>query len=102
MKTISNCDGCNEPQGEIKSRFAYGCEGDFCHTCRHGKDCDCEEAGQGIMASDKCYYDNELCDGELWLCQSCGESFCHTHWHETDLGYKVECVACEHERKKRV
>ena len=38
---ISNCDGCDEPQGEIKPRFAYGCEGDFCHTCRHGKECDC-------------------------------------------------------------
>lgn len=40
---ISDCDGCNEPQGEIRSRFAYGCEGGFCHKCRHGSECDCED-----------------------------------------------------------
>lgn len=40
---ISDCDGCDQPQGEIKSRVAYGCEGEFCHRCRHGAECDCEE-----------------------------------------------------------
>jgi len=48
----------------------------------------------------RCYYDNEMCDYSdgLWQCQTCHEWFCHAHWHSTDLGYNVECVACERER----
>lgn len=47
----------------------------------------------------KCYYDNELCCGDLWECRTCGEEFCQTHWHQTDLGHEVECVACERLRE---
>lgn len=51
-----------------------------------------------MWTQEKCYYNNELCAGVLWECSTCGESFCQTHWHQTDLGYEVECVACERER----
>ncbi len=47
----------------------------------------------------KCYYDNELCEGDSWKCETCCEHFCQTHWHETDKGHCVECVSCERERK---
>ena len=47
----------------------------------------------------KCYYDNELCEGELWECLTCSESYCQTHWHDTDKGHNVECVACERQRQ---
>lgn len=46
-----------------------------------------------------CYYDDPaVCEGELWECETCHENYCQTHWHETDLGTNVECVACERER----
>lgn len=48
----------------------------------------------------KCYYDNDLCEGELWECETCKELYCETHFHETDLGCCVECVACEYQRKQ--
>ena len=40
---MSSCDGCGEskPRAGFRSIFAYGIEGDFCHDCRHGKNCDC-------------------------------------------------------------
>lgn len=47
---------------------------------------------------DKCYYDNDECEGELWICETCGEMYCESHCHETELGINVECVACERER----
>lgn len=50
--------------------------------------------------NDRCYYDNELCEGELWECESCNEEYCQTHFHVTDKGYNVECVACERERER--
>ena len=49
----------------------------------------------------KCYYDNELCEGELWQCQTCEEHYCQTHFHQTDKGENVECVACERERLEK-
>lgn len=60
--------------------------------------------------ADTCYYSaqpgsahldavEEICEGELWECQTCGEQYCQTHWHETELGRNVECVACERARK---
>ena len=52
------------------------------------------------MMTQTCYYDSELCNGKLWRCKTCGEWFCETHWHETDLGRNVECVACERKRVK--
>lgn len=45
-----------------------------------------------------CYYDNHLCAGLTWECQTCHEHYCQTHWHETSKGSNVECVACERER----
>lgn len=48
--TISNCDGCNQPRGQYRTVLVYGCEGDFCHLCRHGADCDCEE-GDDLLCS---------------------------------------------------
>jgi hypothetical protein len=48
----------------------------------------------------ECYYDNELCEGELWECQTCHQEFCQTHFHSTDKGTNVECVGCEGERKE--
>ena len=40
-----SCDACGElkPKDEMQSGFVYGCEGTFCHKCRHGKSCDCQE-----------------------------------------------------------
>jgi hypothetical protein len=47
----------------------------------------------------KCYYDDpDICTDELWKCETCGQYYCSEHWHETDKGYKVECVACEYGR----
>jgi len=47
-----------------------------------------------------CYYnETSFCHGRLWTCKTCGEKFCAEHWHETDKGLKVECVACEYDRK---
>lgn len=47
----------------------------------------------------KCYYaDPNMCGGELWDCQTCKEWFCQFHTHMTELGYQVECVACERTR----
>lgn len=40
---MSNCDGCTNPQGEIKRYTVTGAEGDFCHACRHGRHCNCED-----------------------------------------------------------
>lgn len=42
-----------------------------------------------------CYYDSNLCEGELWQCKTCGRWFCEFHWHDTELGYCVECGPCE-------
>lgn len=47
---------------------------------------------------DRCYYDNEKCEGELWECQTCGEQFCQAHNHVTSKGVNVECVGCERTR----
>lgn len=53
------------------------------------------------MAHDTCYYATPDCEGDLWTCQSCGEQFCQTHWHQTDKGTNVECVACERVRREQ-
>ena len=50
------------------------------------------------MKKDRCYYDNDLCEGELWECQTCHELYCQAHFHTTSKGDNVECVACERER----
>ena len=44
---------------------------------------------------DRCYYQGPECYGKLWECQACGDMFCEYHWHNTDLGFCVECAACE-------
>ena len=52
--------------------------------------------------ANKCYFDDHgNCDysDDLWQCQTCKEWFCHYHWHETDRGRNVECVACEYNRQ---
>lgn len=55
------------------------------------------------MSDPTCYYDdNEACGGELWQCKTCGQWFCENHWHETDLGRNVECVACERARRSNI
>lgn len=59
------------------------------------------------MEQKRCYYDDGkkpcVCEGPLWQCQTCGEWFCDFHYHETSLGYCVECVSCERAREhKRV
>ena len=47
----------------------------------------------------QCYYGTDECGDDLWQCQTCKEWFCkELHWHETQLGYCVECVACEEDR----
>jgi hypothetical protein len=54
------------------------------------------------MRTRKCYYDAPgFCGGELWQCLTCKEWFCDNHYHVTDRGYKVECVACENERLRK-
>lgn len=57
------------------------------------------------MFNEQCYYSSgsqgNLCQGALWECRTCGEIFCQAHFHETDLGYNIECVACETERLVR-
>ena len=48
----------------------------------------------------ECYYkDDGFCSEDLWQCGTCKEWFCAHHWHETDKGFCVECVACERTRK---
>lgn len=39
------CEGCLAlvPQDEIQTASAYGIEAGFCHSCRHGKDCKCQD-----------------------------------------------------------
>lgn len=49
----------------------------------------------------RCYYDTPECEGELWQCKTCGNWYCQTHWHETEKGRNIECVACEGEREGR-
>lgn len=41
----SECEGCLAlvPQDDLQTVTAYGVEGSFCHACRHGKDCKCQE-----------------------------------------------------------
>ena len=46
----------------------------------------------------KCYYDSSRCEGEEWQCATCLSLYCQTHFHQTNLGTNVECVACERER----
>ena len=46
-----------------------------------------------------CYYGTDQCGDEVWQCQTCKEWYCkELHWHETQVGYCVECVACEEKR----
>jgi hypothetical protein len=46
-----------------------------------------------------CYYANPVCEGELWVCQTCGQHYCQAHSHSNeDMGRNVECVACERAR----
>lgn len=47
-----------------------------------------------------CYYGEAECDSDDWKCQTCGETYCGYHFHNTDKGQNVECVACERERKE--
>lgn len=46
---LFSCDGCDRkvPRSQVKTVacFSDRCEGDFCHECRHGRDCDCGEGG---------------------------------------------------------
>lgn len=59
-----------------------------------------EEDEEERDASEECYYhDAKLCRGETWECETCGETFCDFHFHDTDKGHNVECVACERSRK---
>ena len=48
-----------------------------------------------------CYYaEPTICQGSMWECGSCGNTYCQAHSHTTDLGTNVECVACERSRKE--
>jgi hypothetical protein len=50
-------------------------------------------------AANECYYRTaDACHGERWTCAGCNEKFCQTHFHVTDKGRNVECVACERRR----
>ena len=53
------------------------------------------------MFDDECHFVNELCIGRLWKCETCGELFCETHWHQTSKGKNVECSGCEGKREGR-
>ena len=48
----------------------------------------------------ECYYNNDICNGKLWTCETCKEQYCEEHNHITDIGENVECVACEYNRIK--
>jgi hypothetical protein len=51
---------------------------------------------------EECYYnDVTVCGGGLWMCETCHQDYCTEHWHDTDKGHNVECVACERERKEK-
>lgn len=55
-----------------------------------------EEEDEEDGAWEECYYaDPNTCRGEVWQCKTCKEWYCNEHWHETELGRNVECVACE-------
>lgn len=46
-----------------------------------------------------CYYgDPTYCEGKLWCCRTCRQTYCEGHYHENEKGKNVECVACEHTR----
>jgi hypothetical protein len=62
---------------------------------------DDEEDDEDERHQPDCYYGDATCKGPLWTCQTCKEEFCGFHWHETDRGRNVECVACEQNRKDR-
>lgn len=47
-----------------------------------------------------CYYNNEVCEGDEWICDRCGEDYCEAHGHWTSRGENVECVACEAMRRE--
>lgn len=46
-----------------------------------------------------CYHDNAACEGDLWQCLSCRETFCQAHARITTRGPNKECEGCERERK---
>lgn len=50
---------------------------------------------------DICYYDSPECQGELRQCKICKTWYCEFHFHETDKGRCVECVACEQAKKEQ-
>jgi len=56
--------------------------------------------GEDSVPEEVCYFDTPECGGELWECQTCGEWFCQTHWHQTSKGYNVECAGCEYGREQ--
>ncbi len=58
-----------------------------------------EEEEGNEDAVEQCYYqDPSFCKGEIWQCQTCEQDFCEAHFHNTEKGDNVECVACESER----
>lgn len=47
----------------------------------------------------KCYYENpDFCSAEVWERETCGETYCTNHFHDTEKGNNVECVICERNR----
>jgi len=69
-------------------------DGDDSCTCRE-EDPDEEDEHQP-----DCYYGADCCTGELWECETCHEEYCEFHFHQTEKGHNVECVACERVRKE--
>lgn len=71
----------------------------FCSECGECR----EDLDENDVCSDcqgsECYYKTPQCEGPLWTCETCGETFCEVHFHETDKGRNTECVACERQRK---
>ena len=81
-----NCIRCSNLVDERECTTGEDGEGDICPVCQN--------------ASDECYYhDPKVCRGEIWICKTCGETYCSAHNHVTDKGTNVECVACERTRK---
>ncbi len=56
------------------------------------------EGEDDLDVNSECYFDNMLCSGESWVCETCGETYCSFHNHQTSKGDNVECSACERTR----
>jgi hypothetical protein len=96
---------CKELDPErIEDYFASDMERDgYFEEEKSEEELDAEELVEETkeIAVENCYYGNpDVCNGDLWQCETCKNFYCQEHNHETDKGQNVECVACEYQRRQ--